>query len=81
SPWRRLLFRLCHELHIASPRLLLQQLSSREISAWDAWLRWRDEGERPQAPRDRPAARLDDPEVNWQRLLSFADRVNSNRRT
>jgi hypothetical protein len=79
DPWRRLLLRLCREFHVASPRLLLGQLSSREVSEWDAYFRWLDEDEGPAAPRARAAPPGDDAEVSWQRLLSFADRVNTNR--
>ena len=53
----------------------------REVSEWAAYFVWLDEQERPAPapPRPRPTPPGDDPEVSWQRLLSFADRVNTNR--
>jgi len=68
-------------LGVAAPRLLLEQLTSKEVSEWAAYLRYLDEPHEPvrAPPRARPAAVGDDPEVSWQRLLSFADRVNTNR--
>ena len=80
--WRRFLFRLRGELGVAAPRLLLEQVTSKELSEWAAYLRSLDDVREP-APRpvrDRPPAVAgDDPAVSWQRLLSFADRVNTSR--
>ena len=77
DPWRRFLLRLCRELGVAAPRLLLKQVTSREVAEWAAYLRWLDEArETPAAPAP-PAG--DDPEVSWHRLLSFADRAASAR--
>ena len=49
-----------------------------ELSEWAAYLRSlddaREQAPRPVRPSPAPAAG-DDPEVSWQRLLSFADRV------
>jgi hypothetical protein len=79
DPWRRFLFRLCRELGIAAPRLLLEQVTSKEVSEWAAYLHWLDEREAPTPPvsraRARPkAAAGDDLEVSWQRLLSSPTR-------
>ncbi len=78
DPWRRFLLRLCRELHVAAPRLLLEQVTSREVAEWAAYLRWLDEArDAPAAPAASPAG--DAPEVSWHRLLSFADRAASSR--
>ena len=56
-----------------------------ELSEWAAYLRSLDDvREAPTPPvvpaRGRPPATPgDDPAVSWQRLLSFADRVNTSR--
>jgi hypothetical protein len=79
DPWRRFLLRLCRELGVAAPRLLLAQVSSKEVVEWAAYFRWLDEGREAPTPAPAPTTAVDGAELSWQRLLSFADRVNRGR--